>query len=175
MNYAQLEKIQKEIKECKRIICEQYSFIDALLLEADAVMSNILLTTNPNDVELLFDKDQRTITWNGGCLRLGHKSWLFLKALWEGRRHICSVEKIEQIVWVKQNRKSRLVKVGNRTITVDTVSRNTFNSFLRRLQNEINGKFPYKIASVKSRETREIMAYRLKRTKKCKNFSKNAQ
>jgi hypothetical protein len=173
--YQRLKEIQLKIKEHEQIISEQYSSITALLSEVDLLVSSVILTTSPEDIELQFENDRRSISWNGGCLKLGHKSWLFVKALWDGRCHICSVEKIERVVWDSKTRKKRLVKVGDRTIKTDTISRNTFNSFLQRLKNGLCGKFPYKIVPVKSRQTLEITAYQLKRTKKCVKKLKNAQ
>jgi hypothetical protein len=172
--YRRLKQIQSELKEHRQVDFERRSLSDVLLLEADSIISSIILASQ-QEIMLQFEADQRTIIWNGGRIQLGHKSWLFVKALWNGQNHACSVEKIERVVWDDNNRKKRLVKVGNRTIKTDTVSRNTFNSFLYRLKTELCGKFPYKIVPVKSCRTHEIAAYRLKRTKLCiKNFQ-NAQ
>jgi hypothetical protein len=173
--YRQLERIQKELKERVQVISEQYSLVGGLLTEVDSIISNFMITIPSYEVLLQFEDDQRTVTWNGGGVKLGHKSWLFVKSLWEGQHHTRSVEKIEQVVWDRRTRKKRLVKVGKRTIKVDTVSRNTFNSFLYRLKSELHGKFPYKIVPVKSRQTREIVGYRLTRTKQCELIFKNAQ
>jgi alpha-amylase/alpha-mannosidase (GH57 family) len=167
-------EIQKAIKEHKQVIFERCNLIDTLLSEVDSIISTTILTS-PEEVLLQFEDDQRTVTWNGGRLKLGHKSWLFVKTLWDGNYHVASIEKIERIVWVRKNRKKRIVKVGKRKIKTDTISRNTFNSFLQRLKHELRGAFPYKIIPVKSRRTREIAGYRLKRTKLCIKKLENTQ
>jgi hypothetical protein len=170
-----LENIQSEIRKHEHAIAEHRLLIDALLSESCSILSSVVVSKLSDDIELHFEGDQRTITWNGGCLKLGHKSYVFIKTLWGGNRHTASVDKIERRVWLIKQRKKRVVKIGNRTIKTDTVSRNTFNSFLQRLRNELRGNFPYKITPIKSRETREIAAYRLKRTKLFKKIFENAQ
>jgi hypothetical protein len=173
--YQRLEEIQKEIKEYEQSIVKLRLLIDSLSSEASSIIASVIAAEVSNLIELYFETDRRTITWNGGSLKLGHKSWLFIKTLWEGGRHVASVEKIEKVVWGGKVRKKRLVKVGNRTIKADTIPRNTLNSFLLRLRVHLRGVFPYKIISVKSRETREIAAYRLKRTRLRNKIFENEQ
>ena len=170
-----LEEIRIKIKEHERIINEHRLAIDLLLSESHSIISFVVTENLSDDVELCFEEDYRTVRWSGGSLKLGHKSWVFIKTLWNGKRHTVSVNKIEREVWVVSKRKKRLCKIGKRTIKTDMISRNTFNSFLQRLKKELSGKFPYKIIPVKSRETREISAYRLKRTKLFKIIFENAQ
>ena len=137
--------------------------------------------TEAHEVPLHFDDESQTVRWHGKSLKLGGKSYLFLKTLWNAPRHRKKMESLEQSVWKTRGRKrSRLVSVKTKTgtrkvrVTSRFVSQNTLKLFLFRLQNRLlSVQFPYKIVPLKDKESAEIVGHKLKCTKRYINGKKN--
>jgi DNA-binding response OmpR family regulator len=101
-------------------------------------------------ISLQFDDSKRVIRWNGNTIKLGQKTYSLVKLLWNENGHRVTVTKVEQSIW----------KVGSRKQPF--ISRHTIKSLVRRAQKQLKeGKFPYKISTVKRHSTREITGYKL--------------
>ena len=133
------------------------------------------------EATLQFDDQTQTVRWLDQSLKLGGKSYLFLKILWEAPRHRKKTASIEQSVWKTKGRKRRRLvtiktKKGIRKVRVTArfVSQNTLKLFLFRLQNRLmTALFPYKIVPLKNKKSAEIIGYKLESTKRYTKASKN--
>ena len=96
---------------------------------------------------ITFDGDGRTIRWDDGEIKVGPKSWLFLKTLWRGgKKHRAKLDRIERNVWGEGR----------------FVPSNTIAQMAKRLSETLkNTNFPYKILPAKKKETLEIQGYQL--------------
>jgi len=173
--------------ELRRQIDELVATLAELRKQESEIIRQMLSGVEVPEVPLQFDDKMQTVQWFGKSLKLGGKSYLFLKTLWYAPRHRKKIESLEQSVWklkkpwnpkehrrqvaVKTKKEVRRVKVASRFL-----SQNTLKLFLFRLQKRLrSAHFPYKIVPVKNRKngiTGEIVGYRLKCIKRYINFQK---
>ena len=97
---------------------------------------------------LFFCDDGHTIRWPNGEIRVGHKPWLFLRALWRGgEKHRAKLERIERKVWGEGR----------------FVPSNTIAQMAKRLAETLKkASFPYKILPLQKKFTLEIQGYQLR-------------
>jgi len=157
--------------ELRRQIDELVAQLAKLRAQENEIIRQMLSGTEIPEIPLQFDDKTQTVQWFDKSLKLGGKSYLFIKTLWRAPQHRKNIERLEQSVWnpqercrqvaVKTTKGIRNVKVASRFL-----SQNTLKLFLFRLQNRLrSAQFPYKIVSVKSRKngvTGEIVGYKLK-------------
>ena len=166
--------------ELRRQIDELVAKLAELRKQENEIIRQMLRNTEPSEVPLLFDDKNQTVTWFDHSLKLGGKSYLFIKTLWQAPMHRKKIEGLEQTVWkskgTKQNRQITVkTKKGIRRVQVASrfLSQNTLKLFLFRLQNRLGAaQFPYKIVPVKNRKNGEIVGYGLKCVKRYTKFKK---
>jgi hypothetical protein len=161
--------------ELRRQIDELVETLATLRRQENEIIRQMLSGVEQLEVPLQFDDKTQTVRWSGNALKLGGKSYLFVKTLWQAPRHRQKMETLEQSVWkLKEQRRYMSVKTkkGIRNVQVASrfLSQNTLKLFLFRLQNRLRtAQFPYKIVPVKSRKngtTGEIVGYGLKCVKR---------
>jgi hypothetical protein len=59
----------------------------------------------PPESKLIFNVSKRTVTCEGQAVKLGSKSFLFLKTIWDGTNHRADFDTIEQKVWGERGKK----------------------------------------------------------------------
>jgi len=165
--------------ELRRQIDELVEQLATLRMQENEIIGQMLSKVEQIEVPLQFDDKTHTIQWSGNSLKLGGKSYLFIKTLWLAPGHRQKIENLEQSVW-KLKEQSRRVSVktkkGIRKVKVASrfLPQNTLKLFLFRLQNRLrSAQFPYKIVPVKSRKNGivgEIVGYRLKCAKRYIKF-----
>lgn len=164
--------------ELRRQIDELVEKLAVLREKENEVLRKMFSGSEYPEVVLQFDDRDKTIMWFDKSLKLGTKSYLFIKTLWYAPRHRKKIESLEQVVWQsKFQKQKRLVAVKTKTevhkvrVASRFLSQNTLKLFLFRLQNRIRSAlFPYKIVPMKDKKSGEIVGYVLKCTK---NYIKN--
>ena len=164
--------------ELRRQIDELVAKLAELRAQENELLRQMFAETEPLEISLQFDDDTQTVRWFAKSLKLGGKSYLFLKTLWHAPRHQKKIESLEQNVWKSKKRKqSRLetikTKNGTRRVRVSSrfLSQNTLKLFLFRLQNRLRSvHFPYKIVPLKDKKSAETVGYKLKCTQ---GYTKN--
>ena len=165
--------------ELRRQIDELVARLTELRTQENEIIQQMLEGAECPKVPLKFDDKTQTIRWFDNSLKLGGKSYLFIKTLWQAPRHRKKIENLEQSVWKpkEQNRQVAVkTKKGIRNVRVTSrfLSQNTLKLFLFRLQNRLRtAQFPYKIVPIKIRKngaTGEIVGYGLKCVKRYIKF-----
>jgi len=167
--------------ELRRQIDEHVAKLAELRMKENEIIRQMLSGTELPEVVLQFDDEMQTIRWFDQSLKLGGKSYLFIKVLWQAPQHRKRVEGLEQSVWKsRKRRQNRRVTVkteqGIRQVRISArfLSQNTLKLFLFRLQNRLwSARFPYKIVPLKDRKSSEIVGYKLKCTKRYIKIKKN--
>ena len=167
--------------ELRRQIDDLVEKLAELRKQENEILRQMLSDTEQPEIPLNFDDKSQTVHWFDKSLKLGKKSYLFVKTLWLAPKHRKRTESLEQSVWKSRSRKqSRQVTVrtqnGIRKVRVVSrfLQRNTLKLFLFRLQNRLQlALFPYKIVPVKDRKTGEIIGFQLKCTKRYTKFPKD--
>ena len=119
----------------------------ALRLEQERILQSLLPDSDP---ELFFDDRRRRIYWGTGSVKLGKKSYLFIKTLWQGKDHLAEFAELEECVWTQ------------RTETKMFVDRSTVTMLVRHTQKNLTeANFPYKIEAVKNFSNQELKGFRL--------------
>ena len=130
-----------------RRILEVNNQMDMLRRELEQIVRLLLPDEKP---ELSFDDHRRRIYWSGGSLKLGKKSYLFIKTLWLGERHQAEITELEENVWTEQIE------------TEAFVARRTISMLVRHTQKNLTEvNFPYKIETVKNCSNQELKGFRL--------------
>ena len=130
-----------------RQLLEVNSQMDALRHEQERIIRLLLPDVKP---ELSFDDHRRRIYWSGGSVKLGKKSFLFIKTLWQGERHRAEIAELEENVWTQH------------TETGAFVARRTISMLVRYTEKNLTeANFPYKIEPLKNRFRRELEGFRL--------------
>ena len=166
--------------ELRRQIDELIAQLAGLRAKENAILRQMFHEAEQSDILLQFDDKCQTIQWFDQSLKLGKKSYLFIKTLWQAPRHRKKTDRLEQSVWKSRSRKKyRYVTVktkkGNRKVRIVSqfLSQNTLKLFLFRLQNRLRSVlFPYKIVPVKNGKDGEIVGYQLKCTKRYTKIQK---
>jgi len=159
--------------ELRRQIDELVEKLTELRALENEVVRQMFSDSEQPEIPLQFDDSTKTVRWLDKSLKLGGKSYLFIKTLWNAPRHRKKIESLEQSVWKSKGRKkSRQITVktakGVRKVNISSrfLSQNTLKLFLFRLQNRLrSAQFPYKITPLKNRISAEIVGYGLKCTK----------
>jgi hypothetical protein len=167
--------------ELRRQIDEHVAKLAELRTKENELIQQMLSGTALPEVPLQFDDETQTVKWWDTSLKLGGKSYLFIKTLWQAPRHRKRMEGLEQSVWKSRGRRqNRQVTVrtkhGIRNVKVSArfLSRNTLKLFLFRLQNRLgSAHFPYRIVPLKNKKSTEIVGYCLKCTKSYIKSTKN--
>ena len=121
--------------------------IDALRREQDRIVQSLLPDTEP---ELFFNDHLRRIYWDGGSVKLGKKSYLFVKTVWFGKEHQAEFAELEENVWMQ--------RAESKTF----VARRTVSTLVQHTQNNLTEvNFPYKIEALKNFSSRELEGFRL--------------
>jgi len=121
--------------------------IDILREEHGQILQSLLSETKP---ELFFDDPRRQIHWGGGLIKLGKKSYLFVKTIWLGENHQAELTELEENVWTEHLE------------TETFVDRCTVSMLVRHVQKNLNeANFPYKIETVKNFLSKELEGFRL--------------
>lgn len=130
-----------------RRLLEVNNQMDAIRCELERIVRLLLPDVKP---ELSFDDNRRRIYWNGGSIKLGKKSYLFVKTLWLGERHRAELAELEENVWTQQ------------VETEAFVARRTISMLVQHTQkNLIEADFPYKIETVKKNSSQELEGFQL--------------
>ena len=113
--------------------------------------SQILQSLIPGTVpELFFDDQRRRIYWGGGSVKLGKKSYLFVKTVWLGEGHQAEFAELEENVWMRHAE------------TEMFVDRSTVAMLVRHTQKNLTeANFPYEIEGIKNFSSRELEGFRL--------------
>ena len=164
----------------RRQIDELIAKLAELRAKENEILRQMFPGSEHSDISLQFDDKNQTVGWFDQSLKLGRKSYLFVKTLWNAPLHRKKTESLEQSVWKSETQKqSRLIKVrtkkGVRKVRVASrlLSQNTLKLFLFRLQNRLRSvRFPYKIVPVKNSRIGEIVGYKLKCTQRYRKISK---
>jgi len=115
--------------------------------EQEKILKSLLPETMP---ELCFDDLRRRIYWGGGSVKLGKKSYIFVKTVWLGEDHRAEFADLEENVWMQNSEKKMFVDRS----TVAMLVRHT-----RKNLKEAN--FPYEIESIKNFSSQELEGFRL--------------
>jgi len=130
-----------------RRLIEVHSQLDTLRRELERIVRQITPDVKP---ELSFNDLRRRIYWNGGSVKLGKKSYSFVKTLWLGKRHQAELAELEENVWTQQIE------------TEAFIARCTISMLVRHTQkNLIEAGFPYKIEPVKNFSSLELEGFQL--------------
>ena len=115
--------------------------------EQEKILQSLLPNTMP---ELLFDDLRRRIHWGGGSVKLGKKSYIFVKTVWSGEDHRAEFADLEENVWMQNTEKKMFV------------DRSTVTMLVRHTQKNLTeANFPYKIESIKNFSSQELEGFRL--------------
>jgi hypothetical protein len=115
--------------------------------EQEQILQSLLPKAMP---ELVFDDQRRRIYWGGGSVKLGKKSYLFVKTVWNGEEHQADFTELEENVWLEY---------AENEVFVD---RSTVAMLVRHTQkNLIEANFPYEIEGVKNFSNRELEGFRM--------------
>ena len=125
-------------------ICQQ---IESLRSEQERLLQSFLPDAEP---ELFFDDHRHRIGWGNGSVKLGKKSYRFVKRVWQGENHQAEISDVEEIVWKQQLKKKMFVPLS----TVAMLVRHT-------QKNLIEAGFPYEIESLKNFSSRELEGFRM--------------
>lgn len=152
MSRKRLLELRRSDLEALRMIEEATEILRRNREERERIESSLFRLPGP---ELSFDDLRRGIVWHDRTIRLGQKSYLFVKTLWQGGdRHRAKIERIESVVFK--------VGDGHRKMFLSV---NTLRSFVNRLCMELKKQsFPYEIRNIKEKKTQEIRGYFLKCT-----------
>ena len=121
--------------------------IDALRREQDKIVQSLLSNTEP---ELVFDDHRRRIYWDSGSVKLGKKSYLFVKTLWNGEDYQADFAELEENVWTQHSESEMFL------------ARRTVSTLVQHTQKNLTeANFPYKIEAVKNFSSRELEGFRL--------------
>ena len=121
--------------------------IDALRREQDQIVQSLLPNAEP---ALLFDDHRRRIYWDHGSVKLGKKSYSFVKTLWHGKDRQADLAELEENVWMQRPEMETFVDLC------------TVSMLVRHIQKNLHeANFPYEIESVKHISNRELMGFRL--------------
>ena len=115
--------------------------------EQEKILQSLLPETMP---ELFFDDSRRRIYWGGGSVKLGKKSYIFVKTVWFGEDHQAEFADLEENVWIQNTEKKMFVDRS----TVAMLVRHT-----RKNLTEAN--FPYEIENIKNFSSQELEGFRL--------------
>ena len=130
-----------------RRLLEVNSQMDALRRELERIIRLLLPDVKP---ELSFDDPLRRIYWSSGSVKLGKKSYSFIKTLWFGDGHQAEIAELEENVWAQQMK------------TQAFVARRTVSMLVRHTQKNLTeANFPYKIEPVKNFSSQELEGFRL--------------
>ena len=130
-----------------RRLLEVNSQMDVLRRELERLVRLLLPDEKP---ELSFDDLLRRIYWSGGSVKLGKKSYSFIKTLWYGDGHQAEIAELEENVWAQQ------------MATKAFVARRTVSMLVRHTQKNLTETdFPYKIEPVKNFSSQELEGFRL--------------
>ena len=148
-------------------------------LENEVIQKMFPVAERP-EILLQFDDRSKTVMWFDKSVKLGAKSYRFLKTLWQAPLHRKKIESLEQAVWKsKSQHQERLATVKTKrgilkvAVASRFVSQNTLKLFLFRLHNRLRSSlFPYKIVPVRGKKSGEIIGYKLKCTKRYEKFFK---
>ena len=121
--------------------------VEALQSEQERLLQSLLPDGEP---ELSFADHKRRISWAGGSVKLGKKSYLFVKTIWLGKNHQVEFSEVEESVWKKQLAEKMFISLQ----TVSMLARHTQKNLI-----EVN--FPYEIESIKNDSSRELEGFRL--------------
>ena len=163
-------------------IRQQIDDLIARLAELRAKENEILRQMFPvadrPEVLLHFNDRSQTVMWFDKSVKLGGKSYRFIKTLWKAPQHRKKIGSLEQSVWkTKFRQQKRLAMVKTKTgihkvrVSSRFVLQNTLKLFLFRLQNRLRSvRFPYKVSPVKDKMSSEIIGYKLTCTKRYSKF-----
>lgn len=144
-----LIELQQSDAESLRLIREATETLRRNQIEREQIEAALFRLPGP---ELHFDDTRRTISWQDHNIRLGRKSYLFIKTLWNDKKHRAGIERVERIVF----------KVGDGHRKA-FLSGNTLRSFVNRLRTELQKQaFPYELKNSRKNSTQEIRGYFLK-------------
>ena len=135
------------IDSCLCRLLEISRQIESLRSEQDRLLQSLLPSAEP---ELIFDDNRCRIGWQSGSVKLGKKSYRFVKTIWLGENHQVEFSEVEENVWGKQLEKKMFVPLS----TVAMLVRHT-------QKNLTEAHFPYKIESIKNFSSRELEGFRL--------------
>ena len=119
----------------------------ALRCEQEQILKSLLTNSEP---ELSFDDQRRRIYWEGGSVKLGKKSYLFVKTVWRGENHQAEFAELEENVWLRHAETEEMF-----------VDRCTVSMLARHTQKNLNeAHFPYLIEPIKNFSGRELEGFR---------------
>jgi len=121
--------------------------VEALRSEQERLLQSLLPDSEP---ELYFADHKRRISWASGSVKLGKKSYLFVKTIWLGENHQVEFAELEESVWKKQLAEKIFISLQ----TVSMLARHTQKNLT-----EVN--FPYEIETIKNDSSRELEGFRL--------------
>jgi hypothetical protein len=161
-------------QELRRQIDELVSKLAELRALENEIIQKMFPADGCPEVFLQFDDRSQTVMWFDKSLKLGGKSYRFVKTLWQAPRRRKKMESLEQSVWksrARQQERLAMIKTkkGIHKVRVASrfVSQNTLKLFLFRLQNRLRtSMFPYEIVPVRDKKNGEIVGYKLKCTKR---------
>lgn len=91
-----MDSPQKRLLLIRRELDVHCRAIENLRVEEEAILAGIF---GLPFCRLEFDDDAKTVSWPGGGVCLGKKGWLFLKLLWEAKRHRMKTNRLGKFVW----------------------------------------------------------------------------
>lgn len=124
--------------------------MNILCRKQERMIQSLLPDAGPELPELSFDDHRRRIYWPGGSVKLGKKSYRFVKTIWLGEDHRAEFVELEEAVWLREPKTKTFV-------TRRTVS--TLAQYAEKNLTEAN--FPYRIEVVKNFFSREIEGFSL--------------
>ena len=135
------------VDSCLYRLLEISRQIESLRCEQERLLQSLFPNTEP---ELSFDDNRRRIGWRSGSVKLGKKSYRFVKTIWLGENHQVEFAELEENVWGQQLKKKMFVPLS----TVAMLVRHT-------QKNLTEAHFPYKIEPIKNFSSRELVGFRL--------------
>ena len=121
--------------------------VETLRSEQERLLQSLLPDAEP---ELSFADHKRRISWSGGSVKLGKKSYLFVKTIWLGDNHKIEFSVLEESVWGEQLAKKMFISLP----TVSMLARHT-------QKNLTEANFPYVVETIKNDSSRELEGFRL--------------
>jgi hypothetical protein len=120
-----------------------------LCKEQDRLLQSFL---PEGDQELSFSDPKRRISWAGGSVKLGKKSYLLVKTIWLSEDHQVEFSELEESTWNKQLEEKGKVFFSPQTISM----------LVQQTQkNLVEANFPYEIESLKNNSSLGFEGFRL--------------
>ena len=102
--------------------------METLRSEQERLLQSFLPDAEP---ELFFDDHKGRIRWPGGSVKLGKKSYRFVKTTWLGENHQVEFSELEESVWKKRLKEEIFVPLQTVAMLVRHTQKNLIEANFR--------------------------------------------